>query len=252
MASKKKETTKNNVGNTAPTDGIEAPIGTHAVAQQAPTSHVGMPVNGANDFEGEMEKSDIKIPKLNIAQKIGPLSDDWPFGAWVLSRTTQLAGLGDPVHFTPLSGRKTYVEALEYGSDTFPRVFNTKAEALNAGLRVEFDSASGDRPEVNQCLDVVLLIRSTDADSPEFALEFNGEKYAMALWTIGSWSAYNAAAKPLLTARTMHLTSFHQREWTAITTKHVLGNGNTIANPKLTAGVENNVEFKAWADSLVS
>ena len=229
----------------------QKPATTTAVATTPRTSAVGHPMGGADDFVGEVESSDIKIPKLNIAQKIGPLSDDFPFGHWVLNRAVVLAEMGEELRFTPLRATKTYVEALDYGSDVMPRRFGTKAEVEAAGLRTEFDGETGDKPEVNQNLDVVCLIRQTDTDSPEFSLEFEGEKYALALWTIGSWNAYNSAAKPLLTARTQYLRSFHQREWIAKTEKHVMGNGNAIAIPKLVGGPENTEEFKAWADSLV-
>jgi hypothetical protein len=204
-----------------------------------------------SDFDGELEKGDITIPKLNIAQSIGPLSDDFPKGAWVLNRAVQLAAVGEELRFTPLSATKSYVEALEYSSDEFPRVFKTRQAVLDAGLRVEFDGDTGEKPEVNQCLDVVVLIREGKVESPEFALDFEGERFALAQWTIGSWSAYQSAARPLLTARTLYLKTFDQREWVAVTEKKMMKNGNTTMIPKLLGGPNNSDAFKDWARSLV-
>lgn len=222
-----------------------------AVATPAPTAVAKPAATGYtfDDIDGSIERSDIQLPKLNVAQKIGPLSDDFPAGAWVLNRTVQVAAQGEEVFFTPIKGVKKYIEALEYGSDVIPRVFNTRQEAADAGLRVEF--TDGERPEINDALDVILLLRSTGQTSPEFCLEFGGESYALAMWSITGFTAYNAAARTLLTARTMYLKSLDELEWVGTAEKHTLKNGNTVMRPKLVKGAKNPDDFREWAASLV-
>ena len=222
---------------------------------KAPTQQTAVETTGGyadlDDVEGEVDRDDMRVPKLNIAQSIGPLSDDFPKGAWVLNRTTQLGALGDKLSFTPLRAKKTYVESLEYGTDDFPRIFQTRADCEAAGLRTEFDDELG-KPEVGQALDVTLLLRAVGTvDAPEFSLEFEGERYALALWSISSWSAYNSAAKTLLTARTMYLKSLNQREWVGHTEKKQMKNGNNTYIPLLTGGPNNSDAFKDWTRSLI-
>jgi hypothetical protein len=222
-----------------------------AAAQPAAVAHRSAVHGSYDDIEGEVDRSDMRVPKLNIAQSIGPLSDDFPKGAWVLNRTTQLASVGDVLSFTPLLAKKTYVESLEYGTDDFPRIFQTRQECVDAGLRTEFHDELG-KPEVGQALDVTLLLRAVGSvDAPEFSLEFEGERYALALWSISNWSSYNSAAKTLLTARTMYLQSLNQREWNAVTEKKTMKNGNSTFVPLLTGGPNNSEKFKDWTRSLV-
>lgn len=220
--------------------------------EKAPTRKVARPVDPMDDFEGELNRSDIKIPKLNLVQSVGPLCDDFPRGSWVLNRSAILAPLGEAIHITPLRAKKYYVEALAYGSEDMPRMFDTLADAQDAGLRTDFDPETGDKPEINTALDVTVLVRAPEKlTAPEFSLEFDGQAYALALWSLASWSSYQNGAKVLLTARMMYLKSFHQREWLLHSEKTKLKNGNTTFIPKLVGGVAHTEAFKNWADSLV-
>lgn len=244
-----KESIESNVGNIAPVaDRAPAAPATTATTAVA----VGTGGGALYDFDGEVDKSDIKIPRLNLVQSVGPLCDDFPRGSWVVNRSVVIASLGDPFTFIPLRARKMFVEAVEYGGEKLPRRFNTREDVLTAGLRLDFDPVTGDKPEVNPSLDVTLLVRADEkTEAPEFSLEFDGSKYALVLWSMNSWSSYQNAATVLLTARTMYLKSFHAREWNAHSEKNKLKNGNTTFIPKLSAGVTTTEAFRKWADELL-
>lgn len=255
MSKKAVESFEEAAAAVAETAEATAPLKAPTAVAETHTRDTGVAVSSGyadlDDIEGEVDRDDMRVPKLNIAQSIGPLSDDFPKGAWVLNRTTQLASIGDKLCFTPLRAKKTFVESLEYGTDDFPRIFQTRSECEAAGLRTEFHEELG-KPEVGQALDVTLLIRSVGSvDAPEFSLEFEGERYALALWSISSWSAYNSAAKTLLTARTMYLKSLNQREWSGHTEKKQMKNGNNTYIPLLTGGPNNSTAFKDWTRSLI-
>lgn len=202
-----------------------------------------------SDFEGELDKSDIKMPRLALAQSIGPLSDDFTPGTIVLNKKVVVAEKGEKVVLIPIRATKYFQEDLEYGTENMPRRFNTAKEAVDAGLRAEWSDEHG-KPQVQPCLDVVLLIRGSNA-APEFCFEHNGERYALALWSLTSFTAYKHAATTLLTARTLYLPSFDAREWTLHTEKVKMKNGNSTFVPVLTAGQETTQEFRNWASALL-
>lgn len=204
-----------------------------------------------DDFEGEIERSDIKTPRLQIAQSIGPLSDDFPPGTIVLNKKLVLADKGERLAIVPVRGTKYYQEDLEYGGDDIPRRFANIGEARQAGMRTEFDNETGAKPEVKSCFDLLLLIRGGDITAPEFSFEHNGERYALAMWSMTSWSAYKHGASTLLTARSLYLPSFNAREWSLHTEKQKMKNGNSTFIPVLSAGQETSPEFRNWSTNLL-
>lgn len=224
---------------------------TEVVVQTADTQIAQTGPRPMDDFEGEIDKSDLQMPKLNIAQSIGPLSDDFPAGTVVLNKKLVLADKGQRLTIIPVKAVKYFQEDLEYGGDDIPRKFKTVSEAKAAGLRVEFDNETGLKPEVKACLDLSLLIRGGEIQAPEFCFEHAGDKYAFALWQITSWSAYQNAAAKLLTARSMYLTSFNEREWTLYTDKKKMKNGNSTFIPVLDAGQRTTPEFRNWSQNIL-
>lgn len=206
-----------------------------------------------HDVRGDIDSDDLIIPRLALTQKSGNLSDEFPLGSWVLNKSAVVAELGQKFRITPLIADKFYQENVEYGGDQMPRRFDNHYQAEAVGLRTKKDPETGEKPEISKCLDLTVLIRGESEDlPPEFNLEFEGELFALALWSMTSWSAYQNAARWILTARQMRLPSLHAAEWEVTSEKSQMANGNTFFIPKVRQSVNNSAEFKTWADQLMA
>lgn len=205
-----------------------------------------------DDFDGEISRSDVKVPRLQLAQSIGPLSDDFPSGTWVINKKVAIAAKDELLTVIPLRAVKYYQEKLEYSvSGPMPRRFSTMSDVTAAGLRADWGPDS-EPPQIQECLDLTLLIQAPSATpSPEFSFVFGGKSYALLNWSITSYTAYDAAARPLLSARTLYLPSFHAREWTLNSEKHLMKNGNSTMRPSLVAADPTSEAFQAWSGGLL-
>lgn len=149
------------------------------------------PIKG---LTGEWGTGDIQIPRLSLVQKSGTLADEFPKGAFVFNKELVIGDGNQPFDITVLSARKYYQEDLPFGeSDELPRVFERLEDARAAGFTTDWDS---NLPRVKEAADLVVLIPVP----LEYAtVRFNDRGYTRALWTLVS-SAYNSAAKPIVTA----------------------------------------------------
>lgn len=230
---------------TAPTSTAVATTASTAVGRTEPPRY--------HDVRGDIDSDDLIIPRLALTQKSGNLSDEFPLGSWVLNKSSVVAELGQKFRITPLIADKFYQENVEYGGDQMPRRFDNHYQAEAVGLRTKKDPETGEKPEISKCLDLTVLIRGeSESLPPEFNLDFEGESFALALWSMTSWSAYQNAARWILTARQMRLPSLHAAEWEVTAEKSQMSNGNTFFIPKVRQTVTNSDEFKAWADQLMA
>jgi hypothetical protein len=148
----------------------------------------------ATGLTGEWSGADIQIPRLSLVQKSGTLADEFPKGAFVYNREVVIGDGDSPFKLTVLTARKYYQEDIPFGeSENLPRIFDRLEDARAAGFTLEWDS---DLPRVKEAADLVVLI-PIHAEHASF--KFGGQSYARALWTLVS-SAYNSAAKPIVTA----------------------------------------------------
>tara|TARA_R110000851_G_scaffold90785_3_gene198394 strand:- start:6147 stop:6881 length:735 start_codon:yes stop_codon:yes gene_type:complete len=232
---------------------IAATTVTEGAIEHAPPAPVAVvAASPMSDFEGEISRSDVKVPRLQLAQSIGPLSDDFPSGTWVINKRTAIAAKDEPMSIVPLRAVKYYQEKLDYSvSGPMPRRFSTMDDVTAAGLRADWGPDS-EPPQIQECLDLTLLIESrSSTPSPEFSFVFDGKCYALISWSITSYTAYDAAARPLLSARTLYLPSFHARRWNLASEKHVMKNGNSTMRPSLVAADPTSEAFQAWSGGLL-
>ena len=205
-----------------------------------------------SDFIGEVEQSDIATPKLAVVQKVGELSEEFPAGTILLNKRVILAKPSEPAPITVVSAKKYYMENLPFGSETRPRVFMTKEEVDTAGLTLNYNFETGEKPTAKSVLDCVVLAKAPEgADAPEFNVTFDGERYAVAQYTIASPSAYNAVGKSLLSARTMYLKSFAEQEFLLSADKMKFGT-NLVYVPDVKQGQRHSEEFIQWASTLLN
>ena len=221
-----------------------------AVSAPADTA-VAIPA-GDGGFTGSMDKSDIVIPRLSVVQKVGDLSELFPPGTVVLNKRLVLANIGEALTITVVRARKYFMEALPFGDERRPRMFDDHHAVAAAGLSVVPKWQSGVDPTAKPVLDCVIAIHGKPGNdtAPEFAMNHDGQRYALALWSIGSPSAYNSVAKALLSAKQMYLKSFVEQQWLLTVTKEKFGT-NTVFVPSVKPSVGNSVDAQKFLDSIV-
>lgn len=227
-----------------------APTQSQVPAQYAPAN----PFEGPS-IQGEIEIGDLKLPRINFVQKSGDLSDSFEFGAILFNKEVVIGDEANAFEFTLLTIKKQYQEDLPYKKDgPTPRVFNKAEEVRAAGGSLRY----GDDGYYAEMATALVLVKAPENAEPDtlethFFYEFEGQHYALALWTLAK-SAYNACAKKLITAGTMgHLKggNFTKGKWTCKSLKKS-GNGNTWVVPEVKTAGMNTPEFQKFVHDCLS
>jgi hypothetical protein len=183
--------------------GGAAPDNLPAVAQSATPSIFHGDVGGV---EGETDFSDYKLPRLQIVQGVGPLSQKFrnKGGSIVFAGEEIISDGTTPVELTVLRAVKSYEEKVddkEYGT-RMPGRAQTQAEVIfNGGTLLKTpDGKGGFIPPTWRPVLTCLVAVKGDPQSPHFPYVFeDGSAYGLAVWKIVGWS-YSTAAKSILTA----------------------------------------------------
>ena len=148
-------------------------------------------------FEGEILRSELRIPTLSVAQGAGSLAYTFRPGNIVLNKETLLSEGSTPLEITVLRCRKFYVEDLPYGSEQRPLMFDKLEDVIAAGGTLEW--INNKRPSYQTVLQCQVLVKRPDGVAGEFPYGFKDSDYAMAMWTIRGM-AFKRAGRSLLTA----------------------------------------------------
>jgi hypothetical protein len=190
---------------TAPTQ--EAPaVPTTALAVATPTAVAANP--GYYDDEN-IPASDLKLPRLNIVQKVGELSNNFAGGTILLDGNLTLVDApkgpaeSAALRFLVIGLQdKRFVEKVEGGLRG--NTFLTEAEVVKAGGTLDYNeakSSNGAKPLYQTLVTAMIVIeKPTTVNDNAFPITFDGKKYALALYSMKGTS-YTNAAKHLYTAR---------------------------------------------------
>ncbi len=205
------------------------------------------PPPGMGCVIGEIDSSDITVPRLNIVQGVGSLAELFTPGQIVLNQETVLSEGADPVELTVLSARKEFVENLGFDEEIRPKVFNTLEEVHAAGGTVEW--VGDTRPSFVPVLHVNILIKAPDGVSGVFPLTYQGNEYALAVWTIRG-VAYSKAGRNILTAAKFGLRDglFHGK-WILSTKREKYGR-NSVFVPVLRNVGRHDADFVSFVMSI--
>ena len=201
--------------------------------------------------EGEILRSDLRIPTLGIVQGVGPLADLFRAGNIVLGGQTLLSSGPEPVALTALSIRKFYQEKLAYGSEQRPMLFEKQSDVIAAGGTLDW-GADGTPPTYEAVIEAHLLIRRPDGVEGAFPYSFGGADYAAARWFVRGM-AYKTAGRTLLTTASQYATGqnpLYSARFELTTTKQRVRNGNNVAVPQLRVAGKNDEAFCAWVAGL--
>lgn len=175
------------------------------LAVEAPTPRGPLVAEGV---VGEVSMSDIKLPRINLVQKVGTLADSFQPGQILFEKHAVLADTKNSVDLTPLRIRKQYQRKVAWGegaSGEAPEVYDTAAQVREAGGSLQF----GDENYFQEIAHIEFAIKlPTGFLSQElketaeiidlFPYTHDNHPYAIAIWTVAS-SAYTALAKPIFT-----------------------------------------------------
>ena len=177
-----------------------------AVVAQEETQTTAISTLRTGEITGDIDRSDISFPRLNVVQGIGNLSEIFAKGDIVYNKEVLLysqAENDNPLEVTVLSFKKYYMESIPYDPDIFPEIYNTRKEVIAAGLSPDWVGKI--KPEVTKCADLMVVIKRPErADKLLFPFEYKGERYTLAMWTVSS-TAYSKVATPVLSASSFSL-----------------------------------------------
>lgn len=155
------------------------------------------PVAGSG-IQGEIGAEDIKLPRINIVQKMSETAEVFRVGDVILEKTVKIGGTAAPLNFTCLRMRLQYQQDLPYGSEEMPLVFDRAEEVQAAG-------GSLIRGQINYFTKIAhlqLAVQAPEEIEEEhldlFPFVHEGKNYAVAIMTV-SRTAYGTLAKPLIT-----------------------------------------------------
>lgn len=149
--------------------------------------------------EGEITPADLKFPRINLVQKIGDLSNNFEPGSIVFDKSTVLCAKNKALELTVLRLKKQYQEVLPYGSEDHPRIFNTMAEVREAGGTTTRGEGGLLFAEMATIQVAIKKPENCSEDTEAlFCEEFDGDQYALGLWTLAK-TAYTSAGKTLIT-----------------------------------------------------
>jgi len=186
----------------------ETPANTSTAVIPAPPSAVTSANPGYYDDQN-IPASDLKLPRLNIVQKVGELSNNYAGGTILLDGNLTLVdapkGPAESAAFRFLViglQDKKFVEKVEGGLRG--NTFLTEAEVVKAGGTLDYNeakSSNGAKPLYQTLVTAMIIIeKPATVNDNAFPITFDGKKYALALYSMKGTS-YTNAAKHLYTAR---------------------------------------------------
>ncbi len=215
-----------------------------AVAVYRPTAELGQ-------VAGDIDKSDIRFPKLEMVHGVGEASKTFNPGEVVFNQELKLVDKGEPLLMTVLSLTKYYQEALPFdpSGETRPRTFNTKEEVAEAGLWTEW--RNNEKPPINECATLLVAGEAPegidDSVVPMGFTEENGTQrsIAVAMWTVRNTS-YTRVAKQIISAQAFFLKDTLLKGRWELRTSRVTSGDFVVTIPKFKCAGTNTPEYQAF------
>jgi hypothetical protein len=161
---------------------------------------------GKDDMFGEWLPGDSKLPRLNIRQKSSgdELQENFEFGDLVFAKKIKLADENSTVTVVPIIAGKDYQQKVPFGEGQGVVYPTAQAVIDNGGVLQYSKEAVNEQTYFGPRAHIELAIKApkglSEDDLNYFPFEFNGESWAVCLFTVAS-SAYTSFAKELETLR---------------------------------------------------
>ena len=108
--------------------------------------------------ESNIDASDLKIPRINLVQKVGNLCEKFPPGSFVFQQEVVLAKPGEQFAAVVLNIDKFFQEQVVYGSGEYGRKVRTKEEVEELGGTTTFGVVG--KPYFPQGADITLCVKA--------------------------------------------------------------------------------------------
>ena len=233
---------------------IDEEVGNSDIVTGAPTGT--LQTMSSAGVVGEVDNADVRFPKLQVVQGVGPLSerDEFKKGDLILDGEVAIGGLNSAIEMTVLQIGKQYEEVVPYDGDEIPRIVTTKEEVLQLGGTTEGHREDGKwvGPTWRAIADALICIKAPedldeDTLNVSFPFEAPGEesKFAFARWVIKG-VAYKSAAVEIFSAASMYYRDgLRKGTFNVSTTKRTFG-PNSVMVPVVRKGKRNTPEFSSW------
>lgn len=178
----------------------EEPKSTELAVQETTSTEIAMPVQGLDgQIQGEFSRSDLTIPKLNLVNKTGELSNSFPAGSFLYNREVVIGDGKKPCPITLTRVAKFYLQDLPFGSGEMPKNFSSIRDVRAAGgaLATEQDAEEGvDR--YSEAMTCIVLVKSPVGEHALFPFQYGKDYYALAQWLLTK-SAYKQTGRKIFT-----------------------------------------------------
>lgn len=206
---------------------------------------------------------DITLPRINIVQKVGDLSNTFDHGSVLLSAELVLftcpkdpKATPTPLTFLTLGFQPIdFCEKLEGGARG--ATYNTPAEVVAAGGTIDYNEsqATGKPLFQERATALILLEKPEGIDDAHFPHEFEGKKYCTALWSMKG-TAFTHGAKVLRTARKIgklrnNATGGYRSAFYSFATKLTNFKNNWYYIPVLKPTVDSTEALRNWVANEV-
>lgn len=237
-----------------------------AIAKAAPetTTALARPTHApahVDGMEGELDASDIRLPRLNIVNGNSKLhtEDDYPIGAFVVEKEVQIAGKDEELTVVVLNFVKSFQQKIEWGGEELPLRFRSKEEVEANGGTTRWSKEAVEAGEYYQPrADMILAILAPEGlDESElhrFPEELGDSRWGRFVVTVAG-GGYQALAVPVVTAALGKLKTRGGLAAGVFTVKSVKksGNGNTWVVPQAKfSEIVTDPEQLAFFQSLVA
>jgi hypothetical protein len=189
-------------------DPTKAPTTSLATVPSAAVSTERAPVSYGDDSD-ETGTNDIIIPRINIVQKVGDLSNIFTEGDIVFNKASVL--LKSPKPEAKNLGKFLRVVLCGFRKDRFVektvggvlgKIVDSEAQVLALGGTTNWNEAKATGRKLFQTLaeGLLLIERPEGIDDPSFSFSADGKEYALAAYSMKG-TAYTNGAKVFRTAR---------------------------------------------------
>lgn len=194
------------------------PAPSEGLVEAQKQANAGLVDLGHNDgeVEGEILAKDIRLPRINVVQKTGGLSEEFPVGSLVYNKTFVIAAAGKAgCEVTAVWIKKLYQQKLPFGTQEAPLVFDTSAEVREAGGSLKYgdDNFFEEMAHINfvvKCPEIV----TEDEHRDMFSFALGDARYGLATMTVNG-SSFTSLGVALLSAKVNQLRSsgLHTGRW---------------------------------------
>lgn len=208
-----------------------AAVPTTAVAT-VPAPSVPATSNPGFQDDDNISADDLVIPRLNIVQKVGELSNVFPHGSFLLDGSLVLVEgapikkESKPIKLMVVGFRpKSFVQRVEGGGRG--QIFSTEAEVAAANGTLDWNDAEATGKDLYQRLATALVLveQPEGVTNDSFPYEIEGKRYALAQWSLKG-TGYTNGAKPIMSARKIGFLrngGYRTGFWTVTTTLKQFG-----------------------------